>query len=186
MPRDIDYSKGLKRSIRTYKLDQLKNIAKQHGIVVASGSTKRDVYKLVEKKLPKIPVLSEENFTKKELQHISGQKNMSKKNLFSRTKRSIRQSQKDIINMRKKKKFSTLFTGRPNYEAKRYCSCIKNVAEKQSEECLRNTATKKRTKKRCYNPYAICTSSIKRREKIDCYRYYKKITPKLQILHKKQ
>lgn len=49
-------------------------------------------------------------------------------------------------------------------KSKKYCSCLVKVSKKQSVNCLKN----KKSSKKCYNPYAICTSSLKRKGNVNC------------------
>jgi hypothetical protein len=48
-------------------------------------------------------------------------------------------------------------------QQKRYCSCIVSVANKQSPACNKDQAWYEvRDGTKCYNPYAVCTSSVGR------------------------
>jgi hypothetical protein len=55
-------------------------------------------------------------------------------------------------------------------EHQKYCRCIYKVAEKQTEDCLRNR--EKWGKGSCYNPYSVCTASTKRKGQVSCMPNY--------------
>lgn len=55
----------------------------------------------------------------------------------------------------------------------RYCRCIAHTAKQQPDWCLKEKAWyQKREGKGCYNPYAVCTKSIKRTGNVECFPYY--------------
>jgi hypothetical protein len=55
----------------------------------------------------------------------------------------------------------------------RYCRCIAHTAKQQPDWCLKEKAWyQKRDGKGCYNPYAVCTKSIKRTGNVECFSYY--------------
>lgn len=47
----------------------------------------------------------------------------------------------------------------------KYCSCLVKVSKKQSVKCLKK---KSYGKNKCYNPYAICSKSLKRKGIVNC------------------
>lgn len=73
---------------------------------------------------------------------------------------------------------------RLNDEQKKYCRCVYHVAAQQTPECLRRRKWTDYSKKskdqskdlkdqnpnKCYNPYAICSKSVKRKGRIECYK----------------
>jgi hypothetical protein len=55
----------------------------------------------------------------------------------------------------------------------RYCRCILHVASKQPDWCLKSQAWKQiRGGKSCYNPYAICRSTVGATGDAECVKYY--------------
>ena len=63
---------------------------------------------------------------------------------------------------------------RLNDEQKKYCRCVYNVAAQQTPECLRRRKwtdkSENKNPNKCYNPYAICSKSVKRKGRIECYK----------------
>jgi hypothetical protein len=56
---------------------------------------------------------------------------------------------------------------------KSYCRCLLHVASQQPEWCLKEQAWRQtRNNRSCYNPYAVCTSSLGRRGNFECTKYY--------------
>lgn len=54
-----------------------------------------------------------------------------------------------------------------------YCKCLAHVAAKNPEWCYRHGAWKTvRPGTPCYNPYAVCTKSTRRRGSFPCTKYY--------------
>lgn len=86
----------------------------------------------------------------------------------------------------KSRKVKTKKTNKKNYfkpgnrlndEQKKYCRCVYHVAAQQTPECLRRRKwtdqsknPKDRNPTKCYNPYAICSKSVKRKGRIECYK----------------
>lgn len=73
----------------------------------------------------------------------------------------------------------------------KYCRCILHVAAKQPNWCIQNQDWRQNQDGlTCYNPYAICTKSVKRRTFFDCFSNYnldqipKKELDKLILLKK--
>ena len=54
-----------------------------------------------------------------------------------------------------------------------YCRCLAHVSAKNPEWCYKHGAWKKvRKGTPCYNPYAVCTKSTKRKGRFRCTKYY--------------
>ena len=54
-----------------------------------------------------------------------------------------------------------------------YCRCLARVSAKNPEWCYKHEAWKHvNPKSPCYNPYAICTKSTRRRGRVYCTKYY--------------
>jgi len=54
-----------------------------------------------------------------------------------------------------------------------YCRCLAHVSAKNPEWCYKHGAWKRtRPSAPCYNPYALCTKSTKRRGRFHCTKYY--------------
>ncbi len=55
----------------------------------------------------------------------------------------------------------------------RYCRCLLHVASKQPDWCLKEQAWfQKRNGTKCYNPYALCTKSTRRKGVVHCSEHY--------------
>lgn len=51
----------------------------------------------------------------------------------------------------------------------KYCRCLMHVAAQQPPWCLREKAWRQtRSGVGCYNPYAVCTASVKRQGTVEC------------------
>ncbi len=51
----------------------------------------------------------------------------------------------------------------------KYCRCLMHVAAQQPAWCLREKAWRQtRSGVGCYNPYAVCTASVKRQGTVEC------------------
>lgn len=61
-----------------------------------------------------------------------------------------------------------------NERQEKYCRCLYKVAQQQSSDCLRKQKWGRSDSggKQCYNPYAICTKSTKRKGYIPCFPFY--------------
>lgn len=58
---------------------------------------------------------------------------------------------------------------RLNEEQKKYCRCVYHVAAQQTLDCLRRRKWTDNDQK-CYNPYAICSKSVQRKGRVECYK----------------
>lgn len=70
-------------------------------------------------------------------------------------------------------KKGTTYHKKPQSKGARYCRCLLHVGEKQPTWCLHDKAWRqKRNGKTCYNPYAVCTKTLKRKGVMNCKEAY--------------
>lgn len=122
-------------------------------------------------------------YTNKVRRKMGGRTTRVKKRsrIRSRRKRSQRTKRKSRANRRSrsKKRNKTRSRKRSYFKKgnklsephRKYCRCIYHVADKQSSKCLKQRAWETKVDgKQCYNPYAICSKSTKRKGSVECFK----------------
>ena len=139
-------------SLKDIPLDKLKKIAKHYGI--NDRGTKKQLYDRINYHLRKTQ---------------SGGRVMQRK-----PNRKIKQIPRTVSKRKTSRKRSYFKRGNTLSEPhERYCRCLLHVADQQSAECLRGKKWNERVNgKECYNPYAVCSKSTKRKGFAKCSKNY--------------
>ena len=108
--------------------------------------------------------------TKQELQLLATRLNLpttgTKQQLNSRI-------QEYVLSLDKNNKLNYILANSLNADQQKYCRCLLHVAAQQDERCLREKLWFQNVNgKQCYNPYAICSKSTKRKGNINCFDNY--------------
>lgn len=150
------------------KLYDLQTIAKKLGL--STRGTKKQLYDRINYHLSTLSTLSSKH-TGGRVVRKSRKRSRSRKSLKRRKspRKSIRR--KKSKKRKKHKKRSYFKRGNKLSEQhQKYCRCVLHVADKQSSECLKGKRWNSSINgKQCYNPFAVCSKSTKRKGSVSCF-----------------
>tara|TARA_B100001094_G_scaffold311658_1_gene347538 strand:- start:2477 stop:2893 length:417 start_codon:yes stop_codon:yes gene_type:complete len=72
-----------------------------------------------------------------------------------------------------------------NTKEKKYCRCVLHLIKQNDKQCNQNKQFVNNTNKKCYNPYAVCASTVKngsRGSKTCFYNFLNKSIPNEEVV----